>query len=112
MDIYEVMANLWAKMDKNGGGGWHPLILHMLDVAASVDAILAREPESTRIRMAASLGMDWEDARAWLLRACHDSGKDCQGFQCMTGDPYGGFATPSIPDCTGYPPKWLTIEKT
>jgi CRISPR-associated endonuclease/helicase Cas3 len=56
----------------------------MLDVAASVDAILAREPESTRKRMAAVLGMGWEDARAWLLlvSACHDLGKACPGFQC------------------------------
>jgi DNA polymerase III epsilon subunit-like protein len=26
--------------------------------------------------------------------------------------PNRGFATPSIPDRTGYPPKWLTIGKT
>lgn len=77
------LANLWAKTSKNGGSGWHPLILHMLDVAASADAILAREPESTRKRMAAILGMEWEDARAWLLLviACHDLGKACPGFQ-------------------------------
>jgi CRISPR-associated endonuclease/helicase Cas3 len=56
----------------------------MLDVAASADAILAREPESTRNRMAAILGMEWEDARAWILLviACHDLGKACPGFQC------------------------------
>ena len=78
------LANLWAKTDKNDGGGWHPLILHMLDVAASADSILAREPESTRIRMAAILGMGWEDARTWLLLVvtCHDLGKACPGFQC------------------------------
>jgi CRISPR-associated endonuclease/helicase Cas3 len=63
----------------------------MLDVAASADAILAREPESTRKRMAAILGMEWKDARAWFLLtiACHDLGKACPGFQCkwknMTG---------------------------
>jgi CRISPR-associated endonuclease/helicase Cas3 len=84
MDIHNVMARLWAKTDKTGDGGWHPLILHMLDVAASTDSILASEPESTRIRMAASLGMDWQDARPWLLLvvACHDLGKACPGFQC------------------------------
>ncbi len=56
----------------------------MLDVAASSDAILAREPESTRKRMAAILGMTWEDAHPWLLLviACHDLGKTCPGFQC------------------------------
>lgn len=85
------LTNHWAKTSKNGGPGWHPLILHMLDVAASVDAILAREPESTRKQMAAVLGLKWEDARAWLLLvvACHDLGKACPGFQCkwinMTG---------------------------
>src|SRR3990172_6475333 len=79
----KALANLWAKTSRNGGSGWHPLILHMLDVAASADAILAREPESTRKRMAAILGMEWEYARAWLLLviACHDLGKACPGFQ-------------------------------
>ena len=38
-------ANLWAKTSKIDKTAWHPLILHMLDVAASADAILAREPE-------------------------------------------------------------------
>ena len=42
---------------RKGGTRWHPLILHMLDVAASADAILAREPESTRKMMAEFLGM-------------------------------------------------------
>ena len=63
-------------------------MLHMLDVAASADAILAREPKSTRIRMAAIFGMMWEEARAWLLLvvACHDLGKACPGFQCKWPD--------------------------
>ena len=77
------LRNIWAKTAKSGATGWHPLILHMLDVAASADAILAREPESTRKRMAAILGMEWDDASAWLLLviACHDLGKACPGFQ-------------------------------
>ncbi|MDO8369810.1 MAG: CRISPR-associated helicase Cas3' [Candidatus Nitrotoga sp.] len=87
----QALVSLWAKTGKDGDGRWHPLILHMLDVAASADAILAREPESTRSRMAACLGMEWEEARPWLLLviACHDLGKACPGFQCkwldMTG---------------------------
>jgi len=82
------LAYLWAKTAKNGEAGWHPLILHMLDVAASVDAVLDREPESTRTRMAAILGMKWEDAWPWLLFvvACHDLGKACPGFQCKWPD--------------------------
>jgi CRISPR-associated endonuclease/helicase Cas3 len=78
------LASLWAKTGKHDTAEWHPLILHMLDVAASADAVLAREPEATRKRMAAILAMEWRDARAWLLLvvACHDLGKACPGFQC------------------------------
>ena len=80
----KTLTNHWAKTSKGVDGLWHPLILHMLDVAASAEAILEQEPESTRERMAAILGMTWEDARAWLLLvvACHDLGKACPGFQC------------------------------
>ncbi len=79
-----VLPRLWAKTGKDDDSSWHPLILHMLDVAASAEAILVREPESTRKRVAAILGMEWEAARAWLLLviACHDLGKACPGFQC------------------------------
>ena len=80
----KILTNLWAKTSKGVDGRWHPLILHMLDVAASAGAILEREPESTRDRMAAILGLTWKDAHAWLLLvvACHDLGKACPGFQC------------------------------
>lgn len=39
----KALSRLWAKANKNGEAGWHPLILHMLDVAAGANAILARE---------------------------------------------------------------------
>ena len=97
----EALTKLWAKTNRDNDGGWHPLILHMLDVAASVDAVLAREPESTRKRMGATLGMDWEDARPWvlLLTACHDLGKACPGFQCKwAGAPTKGLKLPRSPD--------------
>lgn len=78
------LTNIWAKTGEPGGERWHPLILHLLDVAAGADAILAREPETTRRKMAEILGMHWEVARPWLLLliACHDLGKGCPGFQC------------------------------
>ena len=85
------LRRIWAKTAKDGSRSWHPLILHVLDVAASADAILAREPETTRKRIAEILGLEWEKARAWILLvvACHDLGKACPGFQCkwenMTG---------------------------
>lgn len=72
----DAFAFLWAKSPQDGGSTWHPLILHLLDVAASADAILAREPESTRKRMGEVLGLEWEEARPsiLLLIACHDLG--------------------------------------
>ena len=76
------IASLWAKSVPETET-WHPLVLHLLDVAACADAILAREPESTRERLAAVLGLPWDTARPWLwlLIACHDLGKSCPGFQ-------------------------------
>ena len=78
------VVRLWAKTDNGDNKTWHPLILHLLDVAACADAILAREPEATRRGMAAILELEWQDARPWLMFfiACHDLGKACPGFQC------------------------------
>lgn len=82
MDV--MLRKIWAKTHKDGGDAWHPLVLHMLDVAVSADAILSHEPKATRRQMAAILGTGWNDARAWLLPiiACHDLGKASPGFQC------------------------------
>lgn len=82
--MHPALKSIWAKTDKGNDSRWHPLLLHMLDVAASADSILAREPESTRERISSTLGMEWEEAHSWLLFviACHDLGKACPGFQC------------------------------
>ncbi|MEK7722367.1 MAG: CRISPR-associated endonuclease Cas3'', partial [Elusimicrobiota bacterium] len=79
------LCNIWAKKRASDNTTWHPLVLHMLDVAVVAEAILDREPESTKKNMAVSLGMEWRDARSWLLLiiACHDLGKACPGFQCL-----------------------------
>jgi CRISPR-associated endonuclease/helicase Cas3 len=89
-----ILNQLWAKTSSLTDPIvvlWHPLILHMLDIAARADAILKREPESTRKRMAAILGMEWGDARPWLLLiiASHDLGKACPGFQSKWVDMTG-----------------------
>ncbi len=82
--MQESLKYLWAKTGGDASDRWHPLILHVLDVAASADALMNREPESTRVRMASVLGMKWEQARPWILLivACHDLGKASPGFQC------------------------------
>lgn len=75
---------LWAKRGERCEGEWHPLILHMLDVAACAEAVLAREPETARLRLSEGLGLEWSEASPWLFLvvACHDLGKACPGFQC------------------------------
>jgi len=75
---------LWAKTSAKGDVGWHPLVLHLLDVAVVADVVLMREPKQTRDRMAEIIGLPWEQARPWILLviACHDLGKACPGFQC------------------------------
>jgi CRISPR-associated endonuclease/helicase Cas3 len=56
----------------------------MLDTAACAEAIMQREPPSTREQLAEAFGLSWEDARGWLLLliAAHDLGKASPGFQC------------------------------
>lgn len=78
---------LWAKTRSENEDAFHPLLLHLLDVAACADAILVREPESTRNRLASILGLPWEEARPWLLLliAAHDLGKASPKFQVKWG---------------------------
>ena len=80
------LSVLWAKTGE--AGTFHPLILHLLDVARCADAILRREPAATRERFGKILGLPWVDARPWLLLviACHDLGKACPGFQLKWDD--------------------------
>jgi hypothetical protein len=37
-------THLWAKTSAEGKVGWHPLILHLLDVSGVADVVLMREP--------------------------------------------------------------------
>ncbi len=74
---------LWAKTNEQQPDIYHPLILHLLDVAASAEAILEREPRKTRERIGGILGLPWSQARSWILIiiACHDLGKASPAFQ-------------------------------
>lgn len=77
-----VLSSLWAKSGE-ADDAFHPLLLHLLDVAACAEVILSREPEATRQRMASILELPWEQARPWLLLliAAHDLGKASPRFQ-------------------------------
>ncbi len=96
--LTENLEYLWAKARQGDGleqssmdemsPAWHPLVLHLVDVAAVADVILEREPQSTRDRMGEVVGLSWMNARPWLLLiiACHDLGKACPGFQYKRKD--------------------------
>jgi len=65
MSLSDRAKALWAKSDREkGDGSWHPLIAHLLDVAACAEAILEREPERTRRLYAQDFGFScYADAR-------------------------------------------------
>ncbi len=81
--VSEATRALWAKSGKEGGEEWHPLIAHLLDVAACAWVILEREPASTRALYAAEFGLDEPQALAWVcaLAGLHDLGKASPAFQ-------------------------------
>lgn len=90
----EVAWMLWGKADpgaamhfrspESQGAAWHPLICHSIDVAAVAEVLLRGGlPPGLVGRMAGAMGLDEEDAAAWLclLVALHDIGKISPGFQ-------------------------------
>ncbi|RMH53441.1 MAG: CRISPR-associated helicase Cas3' [Deinococcus-Thermus bacterium] len=84
MVLSERAKALWAKSDRDKDQGrWHPLIAHLLDVAACAEAILEREPKRTLELYAQDLGLPLEPAKAWVcaLAGLHDIGKASPAFQ-------------------------------
>lgn len=79
--------NYWGKLD-GSTGRWHPLVCHMLDVAAVASEVLNREPASTKELYASDFGLTWNDAEGWILFfiALHDIGKATPSFQKMCED--------------------------
>lgn len=71
---------LWAK---SGEGRGHPLLAHMLDVAAVAEAILELEPAATHEFLAKHFGLSVDAIIRWLavLAGLHDVGKAIPGFQ-------------------------------
>ena len=77
---------VWAKLSRtqNGGFEYHPLLCHMIDVAAVAEAmwknVLSRWARS---EIARALGLSQEHAGQWveLLAGLHDLGKASPAFQ-------------------------------
>jgi CRISPR-associated endonuclease/helicase Cas3 len=82
--LSEAARALWAKSDRGKDeGSWHPVIAHLLDVAASAWEILEREPTSTLELFAKDLQLEVSQAKAWVcaLVGLHDLGKASPAFQ-------------------------------
>lgn len=83
MQLSPKALSIWAKSNRDDSSLWHPLIAHMLDVAACALAILELEPESTRKLYQADFGFSsWNETVAWLIAliALHDLGKCSPSF--------------------------------
>ncbi len=82
--LSEAARSLWAKSDRGkDAGSWHPVIGHLLDVAACAWEILEREPISTLELFAQDLQLEVSQAKAWVcaLIGLHDLGKASPAFQ-------------------------------
>jgi len=82
--LSEKARALWAKSDRDKqAGSWHPLIGHLLDVAACASVILEREPQKTLELYARDLNLEPQQAKAWIcaLAGLHDLGKASPAFQ-------------------------------
>ncbi|MHB1007516.1 MAG: CRISPR-associated helicase Cas3' [Chloroflexota bacterium] len=103
MDLPTDLALLWGKTGPNGS--YHPLICHMLDVAAVAlcmwSEVLA---PSVRCRLSQDLGLPEAEAGRWVafFAGLHDLGKASPGFALQNKDAAGrlrayGFKPSPLP---------------
>ncbi len=82
---------LWGKADPSRahlGPTWHPLVAHLLDVAACAEKLLVDVRPKRLETMASVLGLSEEQALPWLLFfvVLHDLGKATPAFQAKVPD--------------------------
>lgn len=84
-DLYAAAVNaLWGKSSRaEDDNTWHPLLAHLLDVAAVAETILRNEPQGTGQWAASHIGVGLEAVPRWcgLLAGLHDLGKAIPGFE-------------------------------
>lgn len=79
----------WGKAQpaEDGGSAWHPVAFHLIDVAATADALLATRP-TTREQGARLLGLTTDELRSLVVSFAlvHDIGKFSKAFQSKRPD--------------------------
>ena len=90
-DLALNLSAFWAKRSetRTGKPAYHPLLCHLLDVAAVVDALWGEVlPAELRRRIAEGFGIDEPAAGRWLSfwGALHDLGKLSPAFQLRPPD--------------------------
>ncbi|MEW5721733.1 MAG: CRISPR-associated helicase Cas3' [Thermodesulfobacteriota bacterium] len=91
MDIEKIVPRLWAKSAKSSAQAatsvsYHPVLFHLIDVAAVVRALLLQPRARPWIkRMAQALEIGLDELRQWLMfwSALHDLGKVSSFFQFL-----------------------------
>lgn len=88
-----------ANSDAESGVAWHPVAYHLLDVAATAEAILAARPIA-RVRAGSLLHLAPDDASRLLvaLIALHDVGKFAPAFQVKAPEHWPIALGACIPD--------------
>lgn len=87
--LSERLGLLWASYDPSATPPAHPLICHLLDVAALARALLTSSAPARLTRAAELAGVAERDALAWLTFtvALHDVGRATPGFQSQHAGP-------------------------
>ena len=95
MSDQKKLSNIWAKTKKNGEPEWHPLILHMLDVAAVAGFVWEHNlADGLRKRLESSIPANDIKSLIMFLAGAHDIGKASPGFQKKVW---------RLAECSGFP---------
>jgi len=105
-------SKLWAKTGQGEGDGrYHPLLFHMLDVAAVAGLVWDRCLTSeVRKRLEHALRVAKARALFVFLAGAHDIGKACPGFQKKAAQIGGCLGLPFSENDRNYPHGFITAS--
>src|SRR5688500_10873898 len=92
-----LLSLIWAKTAPHG---YHPILGHLLDVAAVAEVLWDRSlPPATRAEVAAALGLSVGQARSWVtfFASMHDLGKIAACFQRKSDEAKTRLAAAGLP---------------